>query len=96
MKKSGVKYPPDNAIEALARCLYPAIVAFFESDAGKREFAEWQSKRGIGVAEAQPKNLTENRKCATMVGSEAKAGEIPPFVVLGFRFLAGKFVVVLL
>ena len=36
---------PDDALEALARCLYPAMVAFFESDEGQREFAEWQRER---------------------------------------------------
>ena len=36
---------PADAIEALARCLYPAMVAYFESDAGKREFAEWQAQQ---------------------------------------------------
>jgi hypothetical protein len=38
--------PPDDAIKALARRLYPAMVAYFESDRGKREFAEWQAKQG--------------------------------------------------
>ena len=33
---------PDDALEALARCLYPAILSYFESETGKREFAEWQ------------------------------------------------------
>jgi hypothetical protein len=35
--------PPADAIEALARCLYPAMVAYFESDEGRKEFAEWQT-----------------------------------------------------
>ena len=39
--------PPDEALEALARCLYPAIRAFFESAEGRREFDAWeQSRRG--------------------------------------------------
>ena len=38
---------PDDALEALARCLYPTMVAFFESDEGQREFAEWQARHGI-------------------------------------------------
>jgi len=38
---------PDDALEALARCLYPTMVAFFESENGQREFAEWQSRRGV-------------------------------------------------
>ena len=36
--------PPDEALEALARCLYPMMVAFFESEEGQREFAEWKSR----------------------------------------------------
>jgi hypothetical protein len=48
---------PDDALKALARCLYPTMIAFFESDEGKREFAEWQSREGTenipgGVAES--------------------------------------------
>jgi len=38
--------PPADAINALARCLYPAMVTYFESDDGQREFAEWQAKQG--------------------------------------------------
>jgi hypothetical protein len=38
--------PPDEALEALARCLYPAIRSYFESEEGRREFAQWQESRG--------------------------------------------------
>ena len=34
--------PPDEALEALARCLYPAMRSFFESAEGQREFNEWK------------------------------------------------------
>jgi hypothetical protein len=47
VKDSNVKKAnaiPDDALEALARCLYPMMVSFFESDEGKREFAEWQAR----------------------------------------------------
>jgi len=37
---------PTGAIEALARTLYPVMVAYFESEEGKREFAEWQTRQG--------------------------------------------------
>jgi hypothetical protein len=36
---------PANAIEALARCLLPAIRSYFESEEGQAEFAEWQTRR---------------------------------------------------
>lgn len=37
--------PPDSAIESLARCLLPAIQAYFDSEKGQREFAEWKKKQ---------------------------------------------------
>ena len=40
-------YPsiPKRALEALARCLLPDIQAYFESEEGKREFAEWEAQQ---------------------------------------------------
>jgi hypothetical protein len=37
--------PPADAIEALARCLFPAIRSYFESEEGKAAFAEWKSQQ---------------------------------------------------
>jgi len=37
--------PPDSAIESLARCLLPAIQAYFDSAQGQREFEEWKSEK---------------------------------------------------
>ncbi len=37
--------PPDVAIEALARRLLPVIRSYFESEEGKKEFAEWQAQQ---------------------------------------------------
>ena len=52
---------PDDALEALARCLYPMIVTFFDSDKGQREFVEWQSRKNAeellgGMAESDEIN----------------------------------------
>ena len=33
---------PQQAIEKFARCLLPEIEKFFDSEAGKQEFAEWK------------------------------------------------------
>lgn len=30
------------AIETVARCLLPDIIAYYESEEGQREFAEWK------------------------------------------------------
>lgn len=37
---------PRHELEALARCLLPDILAFFESDEGRREFEEWKNQQG--------------------------------------------------
>ena len=42
----------DDALEALARCLYPAIRSYFESEEGRREFDEWKSRGGIEAPSA--------------------------------------------
>ena len=36
---------PQHEIENIARILLPDILAFYESEEGKREFAEWQAAR---------------------------------------------------
>ena len=42
-----VRAIPNEAIEALARCLLPAIRSYFESNEGWQEFAEWQLRKDI-------------------------------------------------
>lgn len=37
---------PLHEVEALARVLLPEIQAFFESEEGQREFAEWKAQQG--------------------------------------------------
>ena len=41
---------PDDAVKALARMLYPAMLAYFDSEEGRREFAKWQAEQGTGIA----------------------------------------------
>ena len=36
---------PQHQIEAIARCLMPDILAFYESEEGQQEFAEWKAQR---------------------------------------------------
>jgi hypothetical protein len=43
---------PADAIEALARCLLPAICSYFESEEGKAEFAEWKSRQNTKQSSA--------------------------------------------
>ena len=45
LRESRPYNPPDDALETLARCIYPAIRSYFESEEGQREFEEWKSRR---------------------------------------------------
>mgnify|MGYP003370018096 FL=1 len=36
---------PQHEIEKIARILLPDIQAYYESEEGQREFAEWKAKR---------------------------------------------------
>lgn len=36
---------PDEIIKEIARCLVPDIIAFFETEEGKREFEAWKSEQ---------------------------------------------------
>lgn len=36
---------PQHQIEAIARCILPDILVFYESEEGQREFAEWKAKQ---------------------------------------------------
>lgn len=36
---------PQHVIEMVARCLLPEIQAFYESEEGQREFAEWKAQQ---------------------------------------------------
>ena len=36
---------PPHKIEAIARCLLPDILAYYESEEGQRAFAEWKKQR---------------------------------------------------
>lgn len=40
-KKSNKSGYPDEAIKTLARCFYPSMVEFFNSEEGQREYEEW-------------------------------------------------------
>ena len=45
---------PDEVIERLARCFYPAILECFNSEEGQRAFAAWQAEQaGLTAKEKQ-------------------------------------------
>jgi hypothetical protein len=44
---------PQYQIEAIARCILPDILAFYESEEGQREFSEWKKQREMEEQEAK-------------------------------------------
>ncbi len=44
---------PQHQIEAIARCIMPDILAFYESEEGQREFAEWKKQLEAEKQEAK-------------------------------------------
>lgn len=44
---------PQYQIEAIARCIMPDILAFYESEEGQREFAAWKERREVEKREAR-------------------------------------------
>lgn len=44
---------PQYQIEAIARCILPDILAFYESEEGQREFSEWKKQREMEGQEAK-------------------------------------------
>ena len=52
--ESHIPQIPDHIRMEIARCLLPDIVAYFESERGQREFAEWKARQ-----EAEKKEKSE-------------------------------------
>ena len=58
---------PQHAIEKFARCVYPDIVTFYQSEEGQREFAEWQAEQA--AKKAQRKLHTTKKEVTAAVTS---------------------------
>lgn len=43
--ESHIPQIPEHIRKEIARCLLPDIVAYFESEQGQREFAEWKKQK---------------------------------------------------
>ena len=52
---------PQHQIEAIARCILPDILAFYESEEGQMEFAEWKKQ---GEAEKKEIKAKSRLRCA--------------------------------
>ena len=53
---------PQHEIEAIARCILPDILAFYESAEGQREFARWRAeKEAAGNKEKKTSEKERNK-----------------------------------
>ena len=48
---------PQHEIETIARILLPDILAFYESEEGQREFAEWKTQRGADATDNEAEKI---------------------------------------
>ena len=48
---------PQHEIETIARVLLPDILAFYESEEGQREFAEWKAQRDADVTDNEAEKI---------------------------------------
>ena len=44
---------PQHENEHIARCILPDILAYYESEEGRREFREWLAQREAGQTEGK-------------------------------------------
>ena len=56
---------PYHEVEALARVLLPEIQAFFESEDGQREYAEWKAKQ-----QAEQEDLAEQLRRLALLAEQ--------------------------
>ena len=70
---------PQHQIEAIARCIMPDILAFYESEEGQRDFAEWKKQREAERQEAETKKQRKGR-------AHRANGCARPFCVYGVAF----------
>ena len=48
---------PQHEIENIARILLPDILAYYESEEGQREFAEWKAQRDADATDNEAEKI---------------------------------------
>ncbi len=48
---------PQHEIETIARVLLPDILAYYESEDGQREFAEWKAQRDADATDNEAEKI---------------------------------------
>ena len=53
---------PQHRIEAIARCILPDILAFYESEEGQREFAAWQAEQAHHAPSKEKQSVPDGER----------------------------------
>ena len=79
---------PDEVIERLARCFYPAILECFSSEEGQRAFAAWQEEQARATAKEKQdvpagERPATHSNCQRLFSDEAHSSGCAFLFVLG-------------
>lgn len=53
---------PQREIEIIARCIFPDILTFYESEEGQQEFAEWKAQQAEKSDEKAVTQVTDKHR----------------------------------
>ena len=48
-RRKNVTGLPDSELDSIARVLYSSIIAYCNSEKGKKDYAEWQKQRQLNI-----------------------------------------------
>ena len=86
-KSTNISPYPDDVIDRLARAFYPAILAYWNSEEGQREFAAWQAEQAHHIPSKEKQSVPDGERPVVHIvcgfSQGASAGRTLFFVFLG-------------
>ena len=61
-KSTNISPYPDEVIDRLARAFYPAILAYWNSEEGQREFAAWQAEQAHHTPSKEKQSVPDGER----------------------------------
>ena len=61
-KSTNISPDPDEVIDRLARAFYPAILAYWNSEEGQREFAAWQAEQAHHTPSKEKQSVPDGER----------------------------------
>ena len=79
-KKSTNTSPyPDEVIDRLARAVYPAILACWNSEEGQREFAAWQAEQAHHAPSKEKQSVPDGERPVVHIAIAGGFFRVRPF-----------------